>query len=333
MKIFITGATGHLGSRLAIALADQGHLVHALSHARPSSSELLQHPNIKIFQGDVTVKETLLPAMKGCQQVYHTAGKAGAWSKRTTDFDDINVKGTAMVFNAANQAGIERMVFISSASVFGPSDNDPLNEAHQRILPLYLDYDRTKKMAEDYLMANQNRTTNIVIVAPVKVFGPGRPTNFIAANNVISNFLSKGITVVPAPGTYKVCFAYIDDVVNGCIQAMEKGRVGEKYILGGHNISYIEFFETFRRLSGKKARILTVPKPLMKTLAYAQGLGHMLFGTNIHLNEKAVQYIYSNYIFSSEKARQELGYTITPFEEGAMETIKYLAKKNMADSN
>ena len=323
MHILVTGASGYIGHKLAHQLASRGHTVHAMIRS-DAGKVVLQHPNIVVYKGDVRDKASLLAAMQSCQQVYHAAARVGAWAKRPMDFYDVNVTGTKNVLDAAATSGVKKLVFTGSVGVLGPATAEPLTETYQRSLPFFTDYEQSKKEAEDLVLFTAGKLVDAVVVSPGKVYGPGRTSHALTTNALIQTFLKKGVAVVPAPGTYQLCFAYIDDVVNGHLQAMERGRNGERYILGGPNISYFHFFDTIRTLSGGKGRILNVPKPLVKAWAGWQWLQHSVIGTDIRFTTKSVDLLFSNNTFSSEKAVQELGYTITPLEEGIRKTIHFL---------
>lgn len=323
MKILVTGASGYIGNKLANVLAANGNEVHALVRS-DSAKELLQHPNISIFKGDILDKESLGVAMKGCQQVYHVAGRVGAWAKDPSFFYTVNVEGTRNVLDAAVQTGIKKMVYTSSCGVIGPSINEPLNEKHTRIASFGMDYDLSKKMGEDIVLQYAKNGMNAVVVNPPKIYGPGTISHSLTANALINKFLKKRIAFIPAPGTYKVCFAFIDDIVNGHIMAMEKGKAGEKYILGGINISYQEFFERIRTLSSCRGKIIRVSKSIINVWGYLQLLNYKLTGHYPAFSVKSTGYIFKNYIFSSEKAIKELGYSIAPLDEALLKTINFL---------
>jgi nucleoside-diphosphate-sugar epimerase len=322
MKVFITGAAGYIGHKLAHTLAARGFTVHALVRS-DAGRNCLQHRNITVFNGDVLHKETLLPALEGCQQVYHAAARVGAWAKRPQDFYDVNVNGTHHVLEAAAVSGVGKMVFTSTAGIYGPADEKPVDETHQRTLPFRIDYDRSKKEAEDVVVNFCNKYLQTVIVNPAKVFGPGHTSHSLTTNALIAGFLQKGFALIP-PGTYRLSFTYIDDVIQGHILAMEKGLPGERYILGGNNVSYFDFFDSIRKLAGTKGRILAVPKTVIKGWALLQEAAHTLTGSGIRFPVKSVDHLFSNYIFSSEKARQQLGYSITPLQTAIIKTIQFL---------
>ncbi|HSB91985.1 MAG TPA: NAD-dependent epimerase/dehydratase family protein [Flavitalea sp.] len=326
MKTLITGASGYLGNQLAHALADSGSEVVALVRS-DAAKALLQHPNITIFPGDVVDRGSLTRAMKGCSQVYHMAAKVGAWGKDVSSFYRVNVEGTGNVLESALETGIEKVVFTSTSGVIGPSDNGPLTENSPRTVDFNIDYDLSKKKAEDVVLQYTDKL-KAVIVNPVKIYGPGKVSHSLSANAIIDSFLKNKVALIPGPGTYKVCFAFIDDVVNGHIQAMQHGRSGERYILGGVNISYYDFFDKIRQISGGKGRIVKMPKSVIKTWAAMQELNHRLFGLPVRFTVKSVELLFSNYIFSSHKAINDLGYSITPLDEAVSKTISFLKHKH-----
>jgi nucleoside-diphosphate-sugar epimerase len=322
MKIFITGANGYIGNHLAQRLARQGNQVHALVRSEKGSQ--LAHENITIFRGDILDKAILKKAIKDCRQVYHTAAKVGAWARDPSEYYDVNVRGTQNVLDAAVIEGIEKFVYTSSSGVLGPSAGEPVTEQTVRNIPFAIEYDQTKKMGEDLVIAYSKKGLCALSVNPSKVFGPGATSHSLTTNAIIQDFIKKKFTFIPYPGTFKVCFAFIDDVVTGHILAMEKGRPGEIYILGGNNISYFDFFDRIRSLAKMNARIIQVPKSIVRTWAHFQQLNNKITGAAIRFPVKAVDHAYNNYIFSSEKAIKELGYKITPLDQAISDTIQYI---------
>lgn len=323
MKVLVTGASGYVGNKLAHTLAELGTEVHALVR-NASTIKLLQHFNITVFQGDILQKESLMAAMKGCRHVYHAAAQVGAWAKNPIVFYDVNVEGTRHVLDAALQSGVEKTVFTSTCGVIGPTLDKPLDENDPRTIGFEIDYDLSKKKGEDVVMQYAREGMNVVVVSPSKIYGPGKVSHSLTANAIIDKFLKERIALIPSPGSYRVSFALIDDIVNGHLLAMEKGRNGERYILGGINISYYEFFSRIRMLSKCKGRIIALPKRVIKTWAQLQQLNHALTGRPVRFTVKSVDHLFSNYIFSSEKASRELGYKITPLDEGLEKTIHFL---------
>ena len=325
MKILITGASGYIGNKLANTLAGLGHEVHALIRS-DVFEKWLQHPNIKIFKGDILDKDSLLFAMNGCDQVYHTAAKVGAWARDASDFYNVNIEGTRNVLDAALLSGVQKAVVTSSSGVLGPSLSEPLAENDIRIIDFKIDYDHSKKLSEEVDIEYAAKGLHVVIVAPSKVYGPGNTSHSLTANAIIKTFLEKRFSLIPR-GSFSVCFAFIDDVVTGHLLAMEKGASGEKYILGGANISYYDFFNRIRTLSTGRKYIIRVPKSFIKTWARMQEFNYRLFGTPVRFPVKSVDHLFSNYIFSSRKAINDLGYTIAPLDEALKKTIHFLSKE------
>ncbi len=329
MKILITGASGYLGNQLANKLAGSGNKVHALVRS-DSSKKFLQHQNITIFHGDILDKASLRVAMDGCQLVYHTAARVGAWAKDAHIFYEVNVEGTRNVLDVALTSGIEKMVFTSTAGVIGPTVKNPLEENDPRLVEFVIDYDLSKNIAEELVFNYAKQGMNIVIVSPSKVYGPGNVSHSLTANAIIDSFLKKKITFIPSPGNNQVCFAFSEDIVNGHLLAMDKGRSGEKYILGGINISYFEFFDRIRTLAKSRAHIIKLSKGIIKTWASMQELGYKVLGIPVRFPVKSVDHVFSNYAFSSRKAITELGYSITPLDDALEVTIKFLKTKRHA---
>lgn len=327
MKILITGATGYIGHRLALALAERTNEVHVLAR-NPLSGNIPQHENIRVFAGDITDKPSMTAAIKECRQVYHTAALVKAFDKDASLFYKVNVEGTRNLLESALESGVERFVFTSSCSVIGPTLQAAMCENDKRISPLDNDYDATKYLAEKLVKEYGRKGLQTVIVSPSKVFGPsGFDTKSISVNKVIDRFIKGEPTFIPKPSKLIANYCYIDDVVAGHILAMSKGNVGENYILGGENISFSEFFQTIGTFSEKKSKLIEIPKFVMKTIAFVQWLQFKATDKEPLITENGIKQIYCNKIFSSEKATRELGYEITPLREGLQRTIHFLKKQ------
>jgi nucleoside-diphosphate-sugar epimerase len=328
MKILVTGATGYLGHRLALALAERNNEVHILVR-NINSRNIPQHTNIRIFAGDITDRQSITLSIMGCKQVFHTAALVKIFDKDTSLFYKVNVEGTRNMLEIALEKGIEKFVFTSSCSVIGPTIKTEMCENDSRTTPLDNDYEITKFLAENLVKEYSCKGLHTVIVSPSKVFGPsGFETQTISMNKVINQFIKGKLTFIPRPGKLVANYCFIDDVIDGHILAMFKGINGEKYILGGENISFVIFFHTIRTLSGTNARLVEVPKIFVKVLAIWQWIQFKTIHKEPLITGKSIQQFFCNKIFCSQKATQELGYRITPFEESLKQTIHFLKNQH-----
>jgi nucleoside-diphosphate-sugar epimerase len=329
MKILITGATGYIGYKLAMEAARRNYTVHIL--VRDLQSPLLPvHPNIIKFKGDVTDKASVLTAMQGCAKVMHAAAIAKLTAKDNSIFYSVNVEGTRNMLDAALTLGVKKFVFTSSGAVIGPSGKYPMNENDPRIIAFENDYEISKHWAEELVKEYCRKGLFAITVAAPRVYGPGHECNGNTMNVLLKNILLTGIAFVPSCDNVIANYAFVDDVVNGHFLAMEKGLGGEKYILGGENLSYRSFFQTIKQKAGEKIRLIRVPKFLLKLWS----LLYMCFCTIIrketHISPKVIDRIAQNRALSCEKAIRQLGYSITPFSEGIHKTILHLKNKNYA---
>ena len=324
MKIFVTGATGYLGHRLALTLADRDNEVRILVR-NSNSRNIPQHKNIRVFNGDIADRQSIALAINGCTQVFHTAALVKFFDNNPSLFYKVNVEGTRNMLEISLENAIEKFVYTSSCSVIGPSLKSEMCENDLRTTPLDNDYEITKSLAENLVKDYSYKGLHTVIVSPSKVFGPsGFETQKVSMNKSIYQFIKGKQTFIPRPGKLIANYCFIDDVVDGHILAMSKGSNGEKYILGGENISFLNFFHTIRTLSGTNAKIIEVPKIFVKVLAIWQWIQYKTIHKEPLITEKSIQQFFCNKIFCSEKATKELGYRITPLEESLKQTIHFL---------
>ncbi|MEP7165022.1 MAG: NAD-dependent epimerase/dehydratase family protein [Ferruginibacter sp.] len=329
MKILVTGATGYVGHQLALTLAESGQEVHVLVR-NPLSVNVPLHKNIRVFAGDITDRQSITAAILNCEQVYHTAALVKLFAKDPADFYKTNVEGTRNVLAKALEAGVKKLVMTSSCGVMGPSLNEPRNENDPRITAFDNEYEFTKFLAENLVKEYVHKGLFTVIVSLSKVFGPGIETHPVSVNKLIRQFVAGKPTFIPKPGNQVTNYCFINDVVKGHILAMAKGIGGEKYILGGENISYMDLFKTIRSLSGTKARLLQAPKILIHTMAILQWMRYKITSKEPFVTTKATRFIYCNKIYSSNKAIRQLGYQLTPIKEGLQQTIHFLKTQDHA---
>jgi nucleoside-diphosphate-sugar epimerase len=329
MKILITGATGYIGYKLAMEAARRNYTVHIL--VRDLQSPLLpEHRNIIKFKGDITDKGSVITAMTNCDKVMHAAAIAKLSAKDNNIFYSVNVEGTRNMLDAALALGIKKFVFTSSGAVIGPSGKYPMSENDPRITAFENDYEISKHWAEELVKEYCRRGLFAIIVAAPRVYGPGHECNGNTMNVLLKNILSMRLAFVPSCDNVVANYAFVDDVVNGHFLAMEKGLGGEKYILGGENLSYRSFFQTIKQNTGKKIKLIRIPKLLIKLWSFLYMCICSLLKKETHISPKVIDRLAQNRALSSDKAVKQLGYSITPFSEGIQKTILHLKNKNYA---
>ena len=321
MKLFITGITGYIGSRLAEAAVAKGYKVHALVR----QNRVNENSNaITYFTGDVTDYDSVLNAMRGCDYVMHAAAITRLWDKNSSQLYHINVGGTRNVLKAAKELGVKRLVFTSSCAVLGPSDQKPLAEEDPRYSAFENDYEVSKYCAEELVKEYSRSGVYSVIVAPPRVYGPGPQGKGNVIGKYIMKVLKQKWVFIPSAKEIKGNYAYIDDVIEGHFLAMQKGLAGEKYILGGENISYKSFYDSIRKYATKPINYIPVPKWGLKIYSLVVFSIAKLTGKHTHISPALVNRLFQNRTLSCKKAIRHLGYQVTPFHEGMRLTINHL---------
>jgi nucleoside-diphosphate-sugar epimerase len=323
MKTLVTGGTGFIGSRLIPFLISKGHNVRAL--CRPSSDvSVFSEHTAHIFRGDILDRSSVEQAVDGCDSVFHLAGYARNWARDPQVFFDVNVTGTDNVLRAASEAGAQKVIVTSTCMTFGTSCGRPHGETEQRNEDFCCDYERSKYHAEQQVERYVRSGLSAVIVNPTRIFGPGLLREGNAVTKMIKLYLGGVWRLILGDGSAVGNYVYIDDVVRGHWLALERGRAGEKYILGGENLSYNMFFECLGAASGKNRKMIHVPLGIgLKISRVAELLGKW-FGIYPFITPDWVRLFSLDWEFSSEKAQEEINYVITPFDEALEKTLLWL---------
>ena len=324
MKYFLTGISGFIGSRLARRLASDGHILNALVR-NTGKGDFRDVPGIHLFKGDLNDLKVIKEAMDGCETAFHLAAVARPWMKDPGDFHRINVDGAVNIFNAALQAGVRKVVFTSSGATMSPSTSkEPVNESTPRSIPFFNAYESTKAEAEMRSREFCGKGLPVVIVNPTRVYGPGpiNPSNSVT--RMIDGYGKGTWRIIPGDGKKIGNYVFIDDVVRGHIMAAEKGREGERYILGGENITFNELFKILEKVTGTHRRMIHLPLTAMTIAAGLMQWQAPLTGIPPAITADFVKKYMNHWSMSSEKASSELGYKITPFETGVEKTLEWL---------
>jgi dihydroflavonol-4-reductase len=272
MKVLVTGATGFIGGNLARELWRRGDDVQAL--VRPGSNRLtIQDTGITPVEGDILDRQSIDRAMQGCEAVYHVAAVYTFWSKNPAGVSQANVQGTKNVLEAARQAGVSRTVYTSTVGTIGipqtglGDEDTPLDPKS-----LHGHYKNSKHLAEQQALAFAAGGMPVVVVNPTLPVGPWdvKPT---PTGKIVLDFLRCKIPAYLKTGMNIVDVA---DVVAGHILALEKGRPGERYILGNQNVSLKQIFDMLSQLTGLPAPRIRAPYWLVVGVGYAD---HFIEGT------------------------------------------------------
>ncbi|HAX95644.1 MAG TPA: hypothetical protein DCY35_03860 [Prolixibacteraceae bacterium] len=323
-RYFITGSTGLIGNALAGLLVSLHKPLHLLVRS-PSKLTITATEGVHIFQGDITDYNTVEKAMKGCTHVFHLAACATQFDQDPGVFDRVNVDGTRNVLQAAFVNQIEKVVYTSTAGLFPVTS--PLEDANEESeMPSHFmtDYIRTKFLAESLVNGYSEKGLSITKVYPTRVYGPGslRESNSVTR---ILKFYSEGKwPFIPGDGKTFGNYVFLEDVVRGILKAMQSGKPGDGYILGGENVTFDELFRNIKMASNKNHILVHVPYPVLwfgSTII--KGIA-MISGKPPLITPGWIRRYLEHRRLSSDKAIRELGYSITPLSDGLTKTMTWL---------
>jgi len=308
-KILVTGATGFIGSNLCCNLIESGYQVRAF-HRETSSKKLIEGLQLEHAVGDLNIPDTLVAAMEGVDAVFHTASKVDYW-RGSDGIYKSTVDGTRNVLEAALKAGVNRVVYTSSVASLGvpdntlPRDHLPLlmNETHAwNYRPEWFRYGHAKHLAEMEVQKAVAHGLDVVIVNPAMVLGPG-DRHRISGEIVIQ--VARGIVRFGIPGGMNAI--HVKDAVRGHMLALERGRCGERYILGAENKTFLEFIQMTAEVVGKKPPKYIIPSWILRPLA--KPLDMLCRFVPMPFNGDLLRFSNQNMFYDNRKAQHELGLT------------------------
>lgn len=326
MKIFITGGTGFIGSRLTEKLLSLGHEILLLVR-NPSAAISEGNDRVKFIRGDIFDKEALKKGITGSDWVFHMAAYTKPGSSDPSLPYKTNVTGTINVLEAAEFCRVKKIVITSTGGTMGCSKNgNTVCEDTNPDPQFNTDYEKTKFEAERIAREYSARGLDVVIVNPTRVYGPGKLSKSNSLTKIIKLYMSGFWRILPGKGNSIGNYVYIDDVVEGHILAAASGKRGERYILGGENLTFRELFDIVGEACGKKRILIPLPLFLMKLVIYLASLISRLTRKPPFITGDWLDKYMNNWIISSEKAISGLGYRITPLSEGAAKTVRWIRK-------
>jgi dihydroflavonol-4-reductase len=319
MRVLVTGGTGFVGRNLLYHLHEQGHGITLLH--RPTSRLIDLPEGIRCVTGDLTRSETIRDVCRGMDWVFHVAGDV-TWGRRLRKrmFAN-NLEATRNLLDEAERSGVKRFVYTSSAAAVGlPDSEQPADETFPfNGYDLNVGYAIAKRQAEEAVLSRAAQGFPAVVVNPTVVIGIRTySSSFFAA-------VAKGrLRIAPDGG---VNLVDVEDVARGHLLAAEKGRVGERYLLGGTNLSFLEAFQKIAEAGGHGGRMRLLRKPVAIPLSLAAEAAAMLSGGEPALAWDLAKLSGRKLYYSSDKAARELGYSPTPFEKTVEKTVRWLKER------
>jgi dihydroflavonol-4-reductase len=309
MTILVTGATGFLGSHVARLLVQRGDAVRLL--VRPSSSaRLLEGLPAEHVAGDLRDAESLRAAVAGVDTVYHVAADYRLWARDPREIYESNVLGTKNLLEAARRAGVARFVYTSTVATVAVTRNGALpDEATATSLAEMVgEYKRSKWLAEREALRAADAGLAVVIVNPTTPVGPGdaKPT---PTGRILVDFLNGRM---PAYVDTGLNFVAVEDAAAGHLLAADRGRVGDRYILGGENLTLKAVLDILSRISGRTAPRVRLPHAVALAAGYADAAFSFVTRREPRIPLEGVRMARHSMFVNTEKARRELGFAPGP---------------------
>lgn len=324
MKLLVTGATGYVGHQLALELASKKFTVHVLVRDL-NSKKIPKHKNIKIFEGNICNYKSIEKAIEQCTYVFHAAAYTNLKCTKIDNFYNTNVLGTENLLRASLQNKVKKVIYTSTLSVFGPSyNNAPIIESQPRIASYTNDYELTKSMSEEVVKDYIKKGLTCIVLNVSKVYGPGLETYSNGVNKLILKIIRNDFLLAPDKLKISSNYVFINDVVKGHLLAMEHGKNGENYIIGGENISYDALFKKIKRITKSEIRIITVNYGFLKAFFLVVSAFQKFIGYQPAITPKVLDSLFINRIATSDKAIENINYKVTSLNLGLTRTINYL---------
>jgi dihydroflavonol-4-reductase len=320
--VLVTGASGFVGAAVARAALARGFRVRVLM--RPTASRAnVEGLNVEVATGDMRDAQSVTAALQGVRYLFHVAADYRLWARDPSEIARNNLKGAQATMTGALRAGVERVVYTSSVAALKPGKGNAVDETSRHTPESVIGaYKLSKLLAErevERMIAEEGLPA--VIVAPSTPIGPRdikpTPTGRIiveAASGRMPAFVDTGLNLV-----------HVEDVAEGHFLALERGRTGENYILGGMDVTLAQMLADIAALAGRRAPKVKLPRGPLFPLAFAAEAAARLTGKEPFLTADALRMSRYQMYFSSAKAERELGYAARPYREGLRDAHAWFA--------
>jgi nucleoside-diphosphate-sugar epimerase len=319
MKYFVTGATGFVGRHIVSQLVEAGHQVVALVR-EPEKAQQLEKLGVVIAQGDITNKNSMREPMRSTDGVFHLAAWYKLGVKNMGAAEQVNVQGTRNVLELMKELGIRKGVYTSTLSINSDTHGQEVDETYRFTGQQLSVYDRTKWMAH-YEVANPMIASGLplIIVMPGVTYGPGDTSSL---HLTLVQYLQRKLPIVPKRTTFT--WAYVEDIARAHILAMDKGKVGETYIIAGPTHQVTEVLDIAEAITGIPAPHRTASPAMMKTMSAIMRVVEKVIPVPQTYSSEVLRINAGvTLIGSNAKAKRDLGYDPRSLQEGLIPTLHY----------
>jgi len=320
VKVFVTGGTGFIGGTVVRQLRERGDDVVCLVRSHKKAAQVSEL-GCQLVSGDLGDTEAMRNRMDGCDAVVHAAAmyEVGIPTKQHPAMWEANVAGTEHVMKAALEAQVPRVVYVSTCGVFGNTHRKVVDETYEHPGKEFTSYyEETKLEAHRIVKRMIADGLPAIIVQPGGVYGPD-DTSQVA--DLLQEFFAGKLPLLPFP-ELGICMTHVEDIAGGILLALDKGRLGEIYVLSGPVTTMREAVETVAAVSGRKAPKRAMPVSLLKALTPIGPLVGKLMGQPPNLRELISSADGVTFWASHEKASRELGYAPRGMEDGWRQTLE-----------
>ncbi len=321
-KVLVTGANGFLGANLVAQLNEEGYDVRVIVR-KNADMKSLEGRSYEVMYGNIDHKEDVHRAIEGCDVVIHAACITDQWSISFDEYERVNFTATKYIADACLELGVKRLVYVSTANTMGPgSKRTPGNELSGfTLFKANSGYINSKYLAQQYVLEQTVlKKLPAVVVNPTFMIGPNdvRPSS----GKLILYCMGKKVLFYPPGGKN---FVYIKDVCRGILNAIYKGKVGECYLLAGHNLTHKEFFKLVSDTSGEKKMFVQLPGFILKLAGRTGSVIERVRSKSGRMNYTSSFLLCLDNYYSGKKAERELAVSYTPMEhavKGALDWFK-----------
>lgn len=318
-KVLVTGANGLLGSHVVRELLKRDYQVRVL--VRPGSDlRALNDLKVDFFNGQITQKEDIEKAVKGCNYIVHSAARTSPKPSALEAYKNVNIDSTQYIVEAGKKQGIKRLVFVSTANCFGNGTKaNPGNEKHP-FLPWLKDsgYAYSKYLAQQWVLKETKAgSVDAVVVNPTFIIGstPGSRSS----GQIFSHILNKKVAFYPPGGKN---FVEAEAAATGVVNALEKGTTGECYLLAGENLSYREFFHLTAHVAGQRSILIPIPSFLLMLLGHWGDFSEKVLRWPVQLTSANARMLCLGNYFTPKKAIEELELPMVPAKKAIEKAIQ-----------